>query len=84
MALGRRCDLGCESWPDEALYTRCPRCGNPTERFTNLSPLDSDEAASILSHIEFDRYYERRCARLGIPVNGPLPEALTEPVSEAV
>lgn len=52
--------MGCESWPDEALYTRCPRCGEPTTRHTNLYPLDSEEAASILSHIEFEKYYERR------------------------
>jgi hypothetical protein len=74
MAWGRRCDIGCESWPDEVLYKTCPECGQPTERFSNLRPLDSDEALSILLHKQFETYYERRCARLGIPADGPLPD----------
>lgn len=71
---GRRCSLCCESWPDEPIYTKCPQCGETTERFNNLVPMDPDEARSILLHEQFKAYYERRCARRGIPAEGPLPE----------
>lgn len=74
MAWGRRCELGCESWPDEALYAQCPECGEPTKRFRNLDPIAPDEAQSRLLHIQFEKFYERRCKLLGIPVDGPLPE----------
>lgn len=74
MAWGRRCEIGCESWPDEAIYDPCPTCGQKTTRYRNLTPLPADEARSILLHEQFERYYERRCHRLGIPVEGPLPE----------
>lgn len=75
MALGRRCSIGCETWPDDVLYARCPTCGEDTTRYKNVSPLDPDEARSLLLHAEFERYYEKRCTRRGIPVEGPLPDA---------
>ena len=74
MALGRRCSIGCETWPDEAVYARCPVCGEETTRYKRVTPLDADEARSILLHAEFEKYYEKRCKSLGIPVEGPLPE----------
>lgn len=61
MAIGRRCALGCESWPDQALYSTCPLCGEKTRRSHGLKPLSVDDANSILLHIQFERYYERRC-----------------------
>ena len=73
MANGRRCDIGCESWPDKPLFSKCPICGLPTECFDNLEPLDMDEALRIKARAEFDLYYARRCEKLGIPVEGPLP-----------
>jgi len=73
MAVGRRCDVGCESWPDEAIYSTCPICGEPTTRYSNLQILPADEAESILLHQQFQRYYERHCAAAGVPVDGPLP-----------
>lgn len=72
MAWGRRCDLGCESWPDELIYQKCPECGGPTTRFRNLHPMDNDEARSVLRHKTFERYYEDHCARRGQAVDGPL------------
>lgn len=78
MAWGRRCDLGCESWPDEDQYTVCPLCGDPAERFSNLEPLTPSEA----KHRRFEAYYEQHCHELGIPVDGPLheePGVLNEP-----
>lgn len=79
MAWGRRCDNGCESWPDHPLYETCPRCDEHTKRFSNLTPLDHDEAQSIYLHIAFEAYYEERCATLGVPVEGPLvgPDGIT-------
>lgn len=79
MAWGRRCDNGCESWPDNEEFKVCPKCDEETKRFSNLQPLDLDEARSIKAHIDFDAYYERRCARLGVPVEGPLPEKHNSP-----
>lgn len=72
MAVGRRCDIGCESWPNQELYARCPICGEATKVYTNLRPLSEKEAASILSHKEFEVYYERYCALKGQSVEGPL------------
>lgn len=71
---GRRCDLGCESWPDEMLYLKCPICGEETTRFSNLRPLPEDEAKSILLHKQFETYYERYCTIAGQSVDGPLQE----------
>lgn len=73
---GRRCGICCESWPDEPIYSKCPQCGEQTKRFNNLEPMPSAEAKSILLHKQFETYYERRCARRGMPADGPLPEAI--------
>ena len=74
MAWGRRCELGCESWPDESDFDFCPSCGEPTVRYSNLTPLDADEAHSLRRHAAFERYYEGYCNRRGITVDGPLPD----------
>lgn len=76
MAEGRRCAIGCETWPDEPLYSKCCVCGEDTRkvRGNSVTPLDPDEAESKKLHYEFERYYERRCQRRGIPSDGPLPE----------
>jgi hypothetical protein len=50
MAWGRRCEIGCETWPDESTYTTCPSCGEKTTRYSNLSPLDAAEARSLRVH----------------------------------
>lgn len=70
--LGRRCDLGCESWPDEMIYSKCPVCGEPTTRFRNLTPLSDDEAQSKLLHAQFEEFYTRYCLAQGQTVDGPL------------
>ena len=75
MALGRRCELGCESWPDTEAFKKCPECGEPTRRMSGLSPLALEEAQSVLRHYQFERAYEEHCRKLGQPVEGPLPEA---------
>jgi hypothetical protein len=69
MAMGRRCDTGCASWPDDPRYRQCPICGEFTTRYSNLQPLDDDEATQR----EFEAYYESYCARRSQPVSGPLP-----------
>jgi hypothetical protein len=74
MAWGRRCDLGCASWPDELIYGKCLDCGEPTTRYSNLTPMDADEAKSAFSHAQFEEYYARRCRLRGIPESGPLPD----------
>jgi len=84
MAWARRCDLGCEAWPDLHLYTRCLICGNDTIRQSDLEPLDEAEARAILLHLQFEIYYERRCRRLGIPVDGDLPDELGDLVGSDV
>lgn len=69
---GRRCDMGCESWPDTTDFATCLRCGGATTRYSNLQPMDFDEAISLLRHARFNRYYEKHCERLKIPFKGPL------------
>lgn len=73
MAWGRRCEIGCESWPDDKAYETCPKCDEPAKRYKNLTPLDESEA----KHEAFEVFYAKRCERLGIPVDGPLPETKT-------
>lgn len=72
--LGRRCDMGCETWPDKQIYAKCPQCGEPTTRYRDVYPLPDDEAETILVSEQFKAYYEKRCAQLGIPADGPLPK----------
>jgi hypothetical protein len=73
--LGRRCDMGCETWPDLAIYSKCPKCGEKTTRYKDVYPLSHGEAEAILLEEQFKVYYEKRCAKLGIPADGPLPES---------
>lgn len=72
MAWGRRCNPGCESWPDSDDYKRCPVCGETTTRFSNLRPLGDDEAASLKAHCEFEVMYRSWCKAKGQSVDGPL------------
>ncbi len=69
---GRRCAIGCESWPDLEEYERCPICGEVTTRYNNLLPLTKKEAKSRAAHARFEDFYEERCAARGVTVNGPI------------
>lgn len=73
MPWGRRCEIGCASWPDKAIYMTCPQCGSKTVRFSNVHPMTDEEAESILLHQQFDAYYAKWCAQKKQPVDGPLP-----------
>jgi hypothetical protein len=70
--------MGCATWPDKGIYSKCCVCGEEAERVRGVTPMTDDEAQSILLHHEFERYYERYCAERGIPVDGPLPEPEAE------
>lgn len=73
MPWGRRCEIGCESWPDnKEEYEFCPICGQETRRWSNLLPLDEDEAKVAKARLEFEAYYEKHCEDLGQTVEGPL------------
>lgn len=74
MPRGRRCSIGCESWPDEPIFAKCPICGETTRRYRGLKPLSNAEAQSVLLNAEFETYYARYCAKRGQPAEGPLPE----------
>jgi hypothetical protein len=56
--VGRRCEMGCETWPDDTLYSICPNCEEPTRRFTRMSPLSAEEALSKKKHADFERWCE--------------------------
>jgi hypothetical protein len=69
----RRCSIGCESWPDEPLFTTCIYCGERTGRVRNIEPtIDREEASRLILHALFDNFYKKRCLRMGIPPEGPL------------
>lgn len=69
----RRCEIGCESWPDDDIFITCSVCGERTRRVGNISPtIPFEEARSIKLRELFDEYYARRCERMGIPAEGPL------------
>jgi hypothetical protein len=69
---GRRCDLGCASWPDSDDYSICPVCGEETTRLVNLMPLDENEAMIRRSEALFEDFYEKHCGRKSQTVDGPL------------
>lgn len=73
MAWGRRCEVGCESWPDDDIYDTCPVCGEPTERFSNLRPISEEEARSMRLTLEFEQYYIDYCNDRRQPLDGALP-----------
>lgn len=84
---GRRCALGCESWPDKLDFQKCLRCGEPTTRYSNLTVMPLDEAEALLHRARFNAYYARRCAERHIPVAGALPdwyEKQLEPLPESL
>lgn len=72
MAWGRRCDIGCETWPDDDRYEECVHCGEPTTRFRNLRPIPEDEAELVVSYLKFEEYYADHCSQHGVSVDGPL------------
>lgn len=37
----------------------------------------------MCSHLRFDRYYAERCQRLGVSVDGPLPDNADDHVANA-
>jgi len=57
------------------LYKTCLYCGETTRRVRGVSPMPRNEALSVLSHEEFEKFYVRWCLQRGQPVEGPLPEA---------
>lgn len=58
-AAGRRCDMGCESYPDHSDFSKCLVCGEPTRRLNNAWPMPEDEARSKLSHAKFEAWLEK-------------------------
>jgi hypothetical protein len=56
---GRRCAIGCESWPDdEENYGICPICHEQTTRYSNLYPLSEEEAWTKKVSADFEDFYE--------------------------
>lgn len=64
--IGRRCPRGCATWPDEDEFATCPKCHRRTRRYRGAHPLSSDEAVSLVKHIEFDRYYDERASHMPV------------------
>lgn len=59
-AAGRRCDMGCESYPDHADFSTCLVCGEPTRRLNNAWPMPEEEARSKLAHAKFEEWLEEQ------------------------
>lgn len=57
-AAGRRCDLGCESYPDDVAYKTCLVCGEPTRRLNNAWPMPADEAHTKLMRAKFEQWLD--------------------------
>lgn len=62
MAIGRRCDVGCLTWPDDKKYAKCPVCGEPTTRYSNLKVADADEINETLFDVFYKEWDERQPA----------------------
>jgi len=50
--------MGCETWPDSTAYDPCPACGEPTEQFSQVTPLDPEEARIKKLEYEFEEFYQ--------------------------
>lgn len=62
--IGRRCEVGCETWPDDDQYERCPGCGKPTRRYRNMTPLDDSEARRAAFEYFYVEWDKRPAVRL--------------------
>lgn len=63
MALGRRCDLGCLTWPDDKKkYDPCPICGEPTTRYRGVTVADEDEITQAMFEAFYKEWDERKPA----------------------
>lgn len=71
----RRCEMGCESWPDSDLYNFCLSCGEATTRIKQSPTLTDEEARSRTLHALFEEHYAWRCAQIGVEPDGPIPPA---------
>lgn len=69
MAWGRRCDNGCESWPNDDRFLECPICREETTPYSNLKPLDEEEARQRY----FEGWYATWCELRNQDPDGPLP-----------
>lgn len=56
--LGRRCAMGCETWPNTDDYLTCPKCGEPTRVGRDAVPLEPDVARGLLRQAQFERWLE--------------------------
>lgn len=56
--VGRRCAMGCETWPATAEFESCPTCRAPTRLYRSVHPIADEEAMSLLRHAEFDEFYD--------------------------
>jgi hypothetical protein len=80
---GRRCAMGCETWPDDDEYAICPTCRSETKRYKGVKPLSKKEARTLKRQAEFESYYatqhepdltpltDEDCAALGITIVHP-------------
>ena len=79
--------MGCATWPDKPIYSKCPLCCEATSRTSNVSPIEDSEAERYLRlYLEdekklrtsaqrtrdFERYYAARCAERDITSDGPI------------
>jgi len=62
--IGRRCNVGCETWPDDDKYEYCPVCREPTKRFSNMTPLDESEARAAAFEAFYAEWDKRPAVRL--------------------
>lgn len=69
---GRRCDIGCESWPDSDDYNVCPVCGEETTRYGNVVPLSEQDARELRSAMLFKEFYAKYCDRKSQAEEGDL------------
>lgn len=58
MSIGRRCAMGCATWPDETTYLDCPICRKATKRYRGADPMTPKAALSAKKYADFDHYYE--------------------------
>lgn len=56
--LGRRCSIGCQTWPNDPEYAECPVCGEPTRIYRGVHPISQEEAQKALRRAEFEDFYE--------------------------
>lgn len=66
--VGRRCAMGCETWPAAADFALCPTCKGPTRLYRGVHPLPAEDAKRLLRLAQFEDFYDTQWVKDETPL----------------